>query len=72
MANFEIDETTWAALNSLLDRALDLVPAERMGWIDALGAECTRTLAPFTAAGPPGSGTSRCATTTIACARHRE
>jgi hypothetical protein len=30
MANFEIDETTWAALNSLLDRALDLVPAERM------------------------------------------
>ncbi len=39
MAKFEIDETTWAALNGLLDRALDLVPAERMGWIDALGAE---------------------------------
>src|SRR4051812_11489902 len=39
MANFEIDETTWAALNGLLDRALDLAPAERPGWIDALGAE---------------------------------
>src|SRR5436190_12161437 len=39
MANFEIDETTWAALNSLLDRALDLQPAERPGWIDSLGAE---------------------------------
>ena len=39
MANFEIDETTWAALNGLLDRALDLAPAERLGWVDALGAE---------------------------------
>ena len=30
MAKFEIDEATWAALNGLLDRALDLAPAERM------------------------------------------
>jgi serine/threonine protein kinase/tetratricopeptide (TPR) repeat protein len=39
MAKFEIDEATWAALNGLLDRALDLAPAERMAWIDTLGAE---------------------------------
>ena len=39
MANFEIDEATWAALNSLLDRALDLAPAERMRWIDALDVQ---------------------------------
>ena len=39
MANFEIDETTWAALNGLLDRALDLHPAERLAWIDSLGTE---------------------------------
>ena len=39
MANFEIDETTWAALNSLLDRALDLQPGERLAWIDSLGPE---------------------------------
>ena len=31
MANFEIDETTWAALNSLLDRALDLQPGRASG-----------------------------------------
>jgi eukaryotic-like serine/threonine-protein kinase len=36
MAKLEIDEATWAALNSLLDRALDLAPAERLRWIDAL------------------------------------
>src|SRR5262245_31866443 len=39
MGKFEIDEATWAALNGLLDRALDLAPADRPAWIDALDAE---------------------------------
>src|SRR5215813_9082625 len=39
MAKFEIDEATWAALNGLLDRALDLAPADRPAWVDALDAE---------------------------------
>jgi len=39
MANFEIDETTWAVLNSLFDRALDLQRGERLAWIDSLGPE---------------------------------
>ena len=36
---FDIDADTWSALNNLLDRALDLAPAERIPWIDALGPE---------------------------------
>ena len=39
MPKFDIDADTWAALNSLLDHALDLAPAERIPWIDALGPE---------------------------------
>ena len=39
MPKFDIDADTWSALNSLLDRALDLAPAERIPWIDALGPE---------------------------------
>jgi len=39
MPKFDIDADTWSALNSLLDRALDLAPAERIPWIDALDPE---------------------------------
>ena len=39
MSQFDIDADTWAALNSLLDRALDLSSTERLPWIDALGLE---------------------------------
>jgi eukaryotic-like serine/threonine-protein kinase len=39
MSKFDIDAETWSALNSLLDRALDLPPAERQAWLDALGSE---------------------------------
>src|SRR5436190_5524975 len=39
MSQFDIDADTWAALNSLLDRALDLSSTEQLPWIDALGAE---------------------------------
>jgi len=39
MSQFDIDADTWSALNSLLDRALDLSPAERLPWIDALDPE---------------------------------
>src|SRR5262249_48852080 len=39
MSQFDIDADTWFALNSLLDRALDLSPTERLPWIDALGPE---------------------------------
>ena len=39
MSQFDIDADTWSALNSLLDRALDLSPAEQLPWIDALGPE---------------------------------
>jgi serine/threonine-protein kinase len=39
MSQFEIDADTWSALNSLLDRALDLSPTSRLPWIDALGPE---------------------------------
>jgi serine/threonine-protein kinase len=39
MPNFDIDADVWSALNSLLDRALDLTPAERIPWIDNLGPE---------------------------------
>src|SRR5690349_13607426 len=36
MARFDIDADTWSALNSLLDRALDLAPTERFAWVEAL------------------------------------
>src|SRR3954467_11444566 len=39
MPGFDINADTWAALNSLLDRALDLSPAERVPWIASLGPE---------------------------------
>ena len=39
MPKLDIDADTWFALNSLLDRALDLAPAERIPWIDRLGTE---------------------------------
>jgi hypothetical protein len=39
MPIFDIDEDTWSELNSLLDRALDLAPAERIPWVEALGPE---------------------------------
>jgi serine/threonine-protein kinase len=39
MPKLDIDADTWFALNSLLDRALDLAPAERIPWIDRLGPE---------------------------------
>ncbi len=39
MSQFDIGADTWSALNSLLDRALDLPPTERLPWIDALGPE---------------------------------
>jgi serine/threonine-protein kinase len=39
MPKFDIDADTWSALNSLLDSVLDLPPAERIPWIDALGPE---------------------------------
>src|SRR4029077_14918630 len=39
MSQFDIDADTWSALNSLLDRALDLSPPERLPWIAALGPE---------------------------------
>jgi serine/threonine-protein kinase len=37
---FEIDAETWAALNRLLDIALDLPPEQRADWVDRLGPEC--------------------------------
>jgi serine/threonine-protein kinase len=39
MPGFNIDADTWSVLNSLLDQALDLAPAERIPWVEALGAE---------------------------------
>ena len=39
MPKFDIDADTWSALNNLLDRVLDLPPAERIPWIDTLGPE---------------------------------
>jgi serine/threonine-protein kinase len=39
MRRFDIDADTWSALNSLLDRVLDLEPAQRIPWIDALAPE---------------------------------
>src|SRR5215472_3625828 len=39
MPKLDIDADTWSALNNLLDRALDLAPAERIAWIETLSAE---------------------------------
>src|SRR5215467_9256332 len=39
MPKLDIDADTWSALNTLLDRALDLAPTDRMPWIEALGPE---------------------------------
>jgi serine/threonine-protein kinase len=39
MPKFDIDADVWTALNSLLDRALDLAPTERIPWIDGLSPE---------------------------------
>jgi serine/threonine-protein kinase len=39
MPKLDIDADTWSALNSLLDRALDLASIHRMPWIEALGTE---------------------------------
>lgn len=39
MPKFDIDAGVWSTLNSLLDRALDLAPAERIPWIDGLSPE---------------------------------
>jgi len=39
MSQFDIDADTWSALNSLLDRVLDLPSTARLPWIDALGPE---------------------------------
>lgn len=36
---FDIDPSSWAALNLLLDTALDLAPDERSAWVDGLGPE---------------------------------
>ena len=35
----DIDAATWAALNRLLDTALELPPNQRAGWVDRLGPE---------------------------------
>jgi len=39
MSQFDIDADTWSALNSLLDRVLDLPSTARLPWIDALRPE---------------------------------
>ncbi|MFL6450032.1 MAG: hypothetical protein ACJ746_20480 [Bryobacteraceae bacterium] len=39
MRKLDIDADTWSALNTLLDRALDLPQSERIAWVDALGPE---------------------------------
>jgi eukaryotic-like serine/threonine-protein kinase len=39
MPKFDIDADTWSALNSLIDHALDLAPADRIPWIEALNPE---------------------------------
>jgi serine/threonine-protein kinase len=39
MQRLEIDASTWAALNHLLDAALDQPASERDRWLEALGTE---------------------------------
>ena len=44
-SNFDLAPEQWASLRQLLDRALDLPPAERNAWVDRLDP-CHAELAP--------------------------
>jgi hypothetical protein len=37
---FSLKRHVWNALQPLLNRALDLAPAERLAWLDELRADC--------------------------------